>query len=123
MVFEQIFGLLGAVVIAIFIGFLLAFAITNGNEKSNSEETDEESVENEGEMVETRAEVIDMFCGTKMIGVKSPKTVEKYVVVFRDDLGKIYEIAVDKEMYDGFEVGMHGNLRLVDGGLYSFEAN
>ena len=121
MVFEQIFGLLGAVVIAIFIGFLLAFAITNGNEKSNSEETDEESVENEGEMVETRAEVIDMFCGTKMIGVKSPKTVEKYVVVFRDDLGKIFEIAVDKEMYDGFEVGMHGNLRIVDGGLYSFE--
>lgn len=118
---EQLFGLLGAILVAIIIGFLLSFAITSGHEKSKSEETYEEGFENDGEIIETRAEVIDMACGTKMIGVKSPKTVEHYIIVFRDDLGKTLEVPVNKEMYEGFEIGMHGNLKLVDGGIYSFE--
>jgi hypothetical protein len=118
---EQLFGLLGAILVAIIIGFLLSFAITSGHEKSKSEETYEEDFENDGEIIETRAEVIDMACGIKMVGVKSPKTVERYIIVFRDDLGKTFEVPVNKEMYEGFEIGMHGNLKLVDGGLYSFE--
>ena len=123
---EHIFGLLGAILVAVVIGFLLSFAITSGHERSNEEKTDEESeeaYEDDGEIVETRAEVIDMACGTKMIGVKSPKTIERYIIVFRDDLGKTFEVPVNKEMYEGFEIGMHGNLKLVDGGLYSFEVN
>ena len=126
MPFEQIFGLLGAVLMAIIIGFLLSFAITSGHEKSKSDETDEEAeeaYEDDVEIVETRAEVIDMACGTKMIGLKNVKTVERYIIIFRDDLGKTLEVPVNKEMYEGFEIGMHGNLKLVDGGLYSFEVN
>lgn len=123
---EHIFGLLGAILVAIIIGFLLSFAITSGHEKSTEEEideTNEEVFEDEGEIVETRAEVIDMACGTKMIGVKSPKTIECYIIVFRDDLGKTFEVPVNKEMYEGFEIGLYGNLKLIDGGLYSFEVN
>lgn len=90
-------------------------------EKGTREEAIEEIFDDNGEITETRAEVIDMACGTKMLGVKNPRTVEWYVVVFRDDLGKIIEVSVNKEMYDGFEIGMHGKLKLVDGGLYSFE--
>ena len=44
------------------------------------------------------------------------------MIVFRDDLGKIIEVPVNQEMYEGFEIGIHGTLKLVDGTLYSFEA-
>ena len=82
----------------------------------------EEYFQNDGEIIEIYAEIVDMACGTKMIGVKSAKTVECYVVMFRDELGGVREIPVDHEMYDALEVGMYGTLKLVDGRLYSFEA-
>ena len=62
-----------------------------------------------------------MACGTKMIGTKTPKSSQWYMIVFRDDLGKIIEVPVNQEMYEGFEIGMHGTLKLVDGAIYSFE--
>lgn len=121
MTIEQTLGLVAilfAMAFVVIIGYFIRIAI---KEKGTREEAIEEIFGDNGEITETRAEVIDMACGTKMLGVKNPRTVEWYVVVFRDDLGKIIEVPVNKEMYDGFEIGMHGKLKLVDGGLYSFE--
>ena len=121
MTIEQTLGLVAilfAMAFVVIIGYFIRISI---KEKGTREEAIEEIFGDNGEITETRAEVIDMACGTKMLGVKNPRTVEWYVVVFRDDLGKIIEVPVNKEMYDGFEIGMHGKLKLVDGGLYSFE--
>ena len=90
--------------------------------KEDREARIEEYFDDGGEIVETRSEVVDMACGTKMVGTKTVKSLEWYVIVFKDDLGKIIEVPVNQEMYEGFEIGMHGTLKLVDGVLYSFEA-
>ncbi len=90
--------------------------------KEDREARIEEYFDDDGEIVETRAEVVDMACGTKMIGTKTPKSSQWYMIVFRDDLGKIIEVPVNQEMYEGFEIGMYGTLKLVDGAIYSFEA-
>lgn len=77
--------------------------------------------ENNGEIVEVRAEVIDMACGTDMVGGKTAKSVKWFTVKFEKYDGEIIDIPVDEEMYEGIEVGMRGTLRLVDGHLNSFE--
>jgi hypothetical protein len=77
--------------------------------------------ENNGEIVESRAEVIDMSCGTDMVGGKTAKSVRWFKIKFEKYDGEIIEVPVDEEMYEGIEVGMRGNLRLVDGHLNSFE--
>lgn len=77
--------------------------------------------ENNGEIVESRAEVIDMSCGTDMVGGKTAKSVRWFKIKFEKYDGEIIEVPVDEEMYEGIEVGMRGNLRLVDGHINSFE--
>lgn len=92
--------------------------------KMTKEEQDayyEEYFANEGEITLTYVEVVNLSCGTKVVGSKSPKCIESYVVTFRDQNGKIFHIDVDHEMYDAIDIGMRGLLRLVDGHLNSFE--
>ena len=108
-----------------FVLFVVAIVVLTKKFTPTKEENDayiEEYFQNDGEIIEEYAEVINLACGTKMVGTKSARTVECYVATFRNELGKIREIAVDHEMYDALEVGMHGTLKLVDGRLYSFEA-
>lgn len=108
-----------------FVLCVVVFFIVIKRHSSTKEENDayiEEYFQNDGEIIEEYAEVINLACGTKMVGTKSARTVECYVATFRNELGKVRDIAVDHEMYDALEVGMHGTLKLVDGRLYSFEA-
>ena len=93
--------------------------ITPSKEEQDAEI--DEYFENNGEIVESRAEVIDMSCGTDMVGGKNAKSVRWFKVKFEKYDGEIIDIFVDEEMYEGIEVGMRGNLRLVDGQLNSFE--
>ena len=112
------------VLIAMLIGCIVFVASYCKKHKMTKEEQEvyyEEYFANEGEITLTYAEVVDMSCGTKVIGSKSVKCVESYVVVFRTEKGEILPIDVDHEMYDSIDVGMHGLLRLVDGHLNSFE--
>ena len=62
-----------------------------------------------------------MSCGTDMVGGKNAKSVRWFKVKFEKYDGEIIDVPVDEEMYEGLEVGMRGNLRLVDGHLNSFE--
>lgn len=71
--------------------------------------------------MEARAEVIDMACGTGMVGGKTAKSVKWFSVKFEKYDGEIIDVPVDEEMYEGIEIGMRGMLRLVDGKLNSFE--
>ncbi len=108
-----------------FVFFVVAIVVLTKKYTPTKEENDayiEEYFQNDGEIIEEYAEIINLACGTKMVGTKSARTVECYVATFRNELGNIKEIAVDHEMYDALEVGMYGTLKLVDGRLYSFEA-
>ena len=53
-------------------------------------------------------------------GIKIPKVVRHFVVIFQDDNEQTYEIAVKEDIYDGFEVGQIGKLTLTDGNIVSY---
>ena len=71
--------------------------------------------------VTMRATVVDQACCVKMAGIKTPKTVKEFVVVFQLENGDILKLNVPEEMYDGFEQGQTGILSVIDGALYGFE--
>lgn len=68
-----------------------------------------------------RVSVVDQFCRVEMVGIKSPKAVEIFTIVFEDDYGKIIKLDMPKEMYDGIDKGQRGILTIANGELYSFE--
>ena len=81
----------------------------------------EEIFEQEIVKSEMRVSVVDQFCRVEMVGIRSPKSVEIFTVVFETDEGKSLKFDVLKEIYDGIDVGQRGILTVVNGELYSFE--
>lgn len=121
MTFENIiYIILGVWFLAITIGTIIYLKKITPSKEEQDAEIDA-YFENNGEIVESRAEVIDMSCGTDMVGGKTAKSVRWFKIKFEKYDGEIIEVPVDEEMYEGLEVGMRGNLRLVDGHLNSFE--
>lgn len=120
MTLEQILEIILGVVIFAFICVVIF-----GNKRTKTKkETDleiDEYLNSEGEIITTHAEVIDIACGTKMVGSKNPKAVQWFVITFKKDNGEIIEVPVDNEMYEGFDIGMKGELKLVNGQLNSFQ--
>lgn len=110
----------GVALLAIIIGTVIYVKKITPSKEEQDAEIDK-YFENNGEIVESRAEVIDMSCGTDMVGGKTAKSVRWFKIKFEKYDGEIIDIFVDEEMYEGIEVGMRGNLRLVDGHLNSFE--
>ena len=119
--FENIMCIIvGVIFLATIIGLIIYIKKTMPSKEEQDAEIDA-YFENNGEIVESRAEVIDMSCGTDMVGGKTAKSVRWFKIKFEKYDGEIIEVPVDEEMYEGIEVGMRGNLRLVDGYLNSFE--
>ena len=81
----------------------------------------EEIFEQEIVKSEMRVSVVDQFCRVEMVGIRSPKSVEIFTVVFETDEGKSLKFDVLKEIYDGIDVGKRGILTVVNGELYSFK--
>lgn len=90
------------------------------SENRGNQITDED-FESDCVMDKMRVSVVDQFCRVEMIGMRSPKSVEIYTVVFEDDYGKIIKLDMPKEMYDGIDKGQRGVLTIANGELYSFE--
>ena len=85
---------------------------------------EDDSIEEETpaqESVELRVSVEDTFCCVKTVGVKSPKTVKEFTVVFKKEDGEFFSLSVPEEMYEGFEKGAVGLLTVVNGEVYGFE--
>ena len=76
--------------------------------------------ESHNAVVEIRATVVEQECCVKTVGIKTPKTVKEFAVVFETGDGEILKLNVPEEMYDGFEKGQTGFLTIVDGDLYGF---
>lgn len=75
----------------------------------------------EFETIEIKATVTEQSCCAKLVGTKTPKAVKEFTITFKTDDGQLLKLSVPEEMYDGFEKGQHGLLKMTDGELYSFE--
>lgn len=84
-------------------------------------ENEEKRLNDEGETVEVHAEVVDMNCGVNTVGHKEPKTLKRFIVTFKLDDGELMSLSVPEVFYTGFDIGLKGTLRLIDGQLSSFE--
>ncbi|MBQ8783724.1 MAG: hypothetical protein IJZ57_08140 [Clostridia bacterium] len=104
---------------AVYIGKTVKKYKQNETEKMKPTE-DVNEIKSEFTTIKTKAKVIDLTCRVEMVGVKTPKTVEIFTVVFETDDKEIIEINTSQEMYEGFEKGQYGELTLADGELYSF---
>lgn len=119
MTLELIFEIILGIAILAFI-CAVAFGNKKSKEKKKTDLEIDEYINSDGEVISTHVEVVNISCGTKLIGSKQPKSVEWYTVAFKKDNGEIIEVAVDSEMYEGLDMGMKGELTLVNGQLSSF---
>ena len=122
----QLVYLIGGIVIfAVVVLGVLLIRWDLRRQKKRKEESPEElsSRRTEGEVKTVHAVVADMVCGVKTVGhqaYKQPKAEKHFVIRFRDDDGNTYETSVSEEIYLGFEVGLAGELTLIDGVLFGF---
>ena len=90
--------------------------------KQAEEERIEDLFNDEAEVEAIHVEILDMICGSGMVGsYRLPKSTKTFLVVFKDDEGEKFELSVSEDVYLSLEVGMCGLLTLVEGKLDSFE--
>jgi hypothetical protein len=71
--------------------------------------------------LEMTVKVINQTCSAKMVGIKTPKAVNEFIITFEKSDGEIFSLSVPEECYDGFEIGQTGRLTTINGELYGFE--
>ena len=89
-------------------------------QKENNRNQEPAPVDTEYTTIMKKATVIEMHCGIKTIGIRTPKTIKEFMIVFQTEQGEVLKFMIPEEMYDGFEKGQTGQLSIVDGGLYGF---
>ena len=118
---------LGAIVFVamiVFIVFITIYDLRKNKSKYDKEKEKyiESKFSEEAEVISTHAEIVDMVCGTGMVGsYRLPKSEKTFLIVFKKDDGEILEISVSEEYYLELSVGQTGMLTLVEGTLDSFE--
>ena len=92
--------------------------------EAEAEEYVEMKFAEEADVEAFRAEIVDMVCGTGMVGsYHLPKSQKSFLVVFKNENGELREICVSEDVYISLEVGMRGMLTLLNENLDSFELN
>ena len=90
--------------------------------KKEEEQRIEALLNEEAEIDTMHVEIVNMICGSGMVGsYRLPKSTKTFLVVFKDDEGEKFELSVSEDVYLSLEVGMCGLLTLVEGKLDSFE--
>ena len=127
---KQIILLVGGAILAALIVWIIILIVKDykkgkaENRREKIREAEEEMLNDMGTVTSLHAEVVDMACGVTSIGYqnfKQPRAEKYFIITFKDDNGESLQISVDEELYGGFEIGMKGNLTLIDGQLSSFE--
>ena len=119
-------GLLIAVAIAICV-LIIARDVKKNKENyyispERIREIEDERLNQEAEIEIFEAEIIDMVCGTGMIGsYRLPKSQKTFLLIFKKADGEMIDLAVSEEIYLSLEIGMAGKVTLLDGHLDSFE--
>lgn len=127
---KQIILLVGGAIVAALIVWIIILIVKDykkgkaENRRKKIREAEEETLNEMGTVTSLHAKVVDMTCGVTSIGYqnfKMPKAEKYFIITFKDDNEESLQILVDEELYGGFEIGMKGNLTLIDGQLSSFE--
>ncbi|MBO7197076.1 MAG: DUF2500 family protein [Clostridia bacterium] len=118
---------LGAIIFVAMIAIIVFTVIYDL--KKNKAKYDKEAKEyaekkfaEEAEVTTMHAEILDMVCGTGMVGsYLLPKSEKTFLIIFKTDGGESLELRVPEEYYLELKVGQKGMLTIVEGNLDSFE--
>jgi hypothetical protein len=123
-------GLILIAVLAAIVVPLFIIAIRRDLKKAPNRETiraEEDALfDVEPEIMNIRAEVVDMDCGVNSVGYqgyKLPRAVKSFVISFKTKEGELLHLEVEEEYYSAFELGQTGELELINGRLASFEVD
>lgn len=127
---EQTIWLIGGIIIGVIIIATAILTVLDYRKNKHKYVTREQAraledarLEDDGEIFEAHAEVINMACGVETVGYqgyKQPRAVKQFIITFRADGGSVLHVSVPEEFYEGFDVGMSGTLTLVDGEIKNF---
>lgn len=116
------FLLFGLMVAAIILTTVWDLKKNKEKYKKAAEEYENKRFSEEGESIQFHATIVDMVCGTGMVGsYRLPKSEKTFLIVFKDDSGEITELRVGEDVYTSLDVGMCGTLTILNGHLDSFE--
>ena len=119
--------LFGFIIFALMIAIIVIVTVWDLKKNKNkyaeeAKEYEEKKFSEEANVITHHAEIVDMLCGTGMVGsYRLPKSEKTFLIIFRDDEGGTTELAVGEEVYLSLEVGMKGMLTILEGHLDSFE--
>ncbi len=119
-----LFGAVAFLAMIVFIVFITIADLKKNKSKYDKEKEEyiDSKFSEEAEVISTHAEIIDMVCGTGMVGsYRLPKSEKTFLIVFKKNDGEIFEISVSEEYYLELSIGQKGILTLVEGNLDSFE--
>ncbi len=96
---------------------------TSGEPLDTDEYFSADEYELTDEKVQKRVTVVGQTCSArvKMVNSKTRKSVNEFLIYFKDKDGNVFPISVPEDLYDGFEDGQKGTLTLVNGKLFGFE--
>ena len=110
------------IAVCVFFGIWIAKITKKQRKEIKTEKTIEQNPDDfQPETVEMTVKVIDQTCSAKMVGTKTPKAVNEFIITFESTDGKVFKLSVPEECYDGFDIGQVGRLTTVNGELYGFE--
>ena len=98
--------------------------LKKNKEKYDAEAEDyvEKKFAEEAEVEAFQAEIVDMVCGTGMVGsYHLPKSQKTFLVVFKGEDGRVIELSVPEAYYLELAIGQKGMLTICEGNLDSFE--
>lgn len=119
--------LFGFIIFALMIAIIVIVTVWDLKKNKNkydeaAKEYEEKKFSEEANVITRHVEIVDMVCGTGMVGsYRLPKSEKTFLIIFRDDEGGTTELAVGEEVYLSLEVGMKGMLTILEGHLDSFE--
>ena len=122
--------IIGGIIIAVMLAICIPIIVKDVKKNKDSyvispermREMEDERLNAEAVITDFDAEIVNMVCGTGMVGsYRLPKSQKTFLAIFKKADGEIIELAVSEEIYLSLEVGMSGKVTLLDGRLDSFE--
>ena len=119
---ETVFLIFACVLIVALLILVCVFgAKSEKKHKKEHPENDESKIsECEFETNDIHVKIVDLSCTVLSEGYRQPRTFNEFSVTFETDEGQTLKFRVNEEMYNGFEKGQEGILKITDSTIYGF---
>ena len=105
---------------SLFVIFAFFMAFSQYKQHKSKQAPPKKTSAEEIPVTQIQTEVVDLLCGIKTSGIRTPKTEKTFYVVMKTENGEYLRFPVPEELYDGFDMGQTGTLTMAGSSLYGF---